>query len=468
MLFNSLHFLIFLPVVVVLYYLLVPRLRWILIFFASCYFYMAFVPEYILILFLIIIIDYFSALAISRNQGRVKLLYLVLSLTSNIVLLCFFKYFNFLNENLQFFFSLFGREFHPVNLNIILPIGLSFHTFQSMGYTIEVYRGRQKPENHIGYFANYVLFFPQMVAGPIERYETLGNELKESRDPRYSDVVNGLRLVLFGLFVKMAVADNIAPFVNMVYLEPSKYSSGEVLTAIFLFSFQIYADFYGYSTIALGAARLLGIKIMDNFKTPYLSRSVSEFWSRWHISLSTWFRDYLYIPLGGNRVSLPRWTFNILVVFMVSGLWHGASWTFVVWGALHGLMLLLERYFSMAFKFGIKESWSFINVLLTIKTFLITSFIWIFFRSESFEKAKQVIGAIFNNSGVPVSGTPLLIPLLFIVVLVVLDIWVYGSRFDRRLDVLPPVIRWVIYTIILFGLLALSGTQKFTFIYFQF
>lgn len=468
MLFNSLHFLLFLPVVVGLYYLLPQKLRWILIFIASCYFYMAFVPKYILILFLIILIDYFSAIAIEKARPRTRRYWLTASLLSNILLLCFFKYFNFLNENLEFVVSLFGKEYHPINLNIILPIGLSFHTFQSMSYTIEVYRGRQKAERHLGYFANYVLFFPQMVAGPIERYETLGNGLKEEHKPLYQNFSDGFKLILFGLFVKMAIADNIAPIVNEVYNDPLAHSSRDVLIAIFLFSFQIYADFYGYSTIAVGSAKLLGIKIMDNFKTPYLSKSVSEFWSRWHISLSTWFRDYLYIPLGGNRVKLPRWTLNILVVFMVSGLWHGASWTFVVWGALHGIMLLLERYFSMIFKFKVKEEWSILNVLLVIKTFIVTSFIWIFFRAESFSKAKDIIKALVRNMSLPNADLYLRIPLLFVFLLVLSDLLTYNSRFDLKLNTMKTPYRWAFYTVLLFCLCALSGTQKFAFIYFQF
>ncbi|WP_317899711.1 MBOAT family O-acyltransferase [Aurantibacillus circumpalustris] len=468
MLFNSFHFLFFLPVVVLLYYLLANKYRWMLIFVASCYFYMAFVPKYILILFLIIIIDYTSAIAIERAKKKTKKLWLVASLLSNIFLLCFFKYFNFLNENLETVFTLFGKEFHPLNLNIILPIGLSFHTFQSMSYTIEVYRGNQKAEKHLGYFANYVLFFPQMVAGPIERYDHLGNALKEEHKPVYQNFSDGFKLVLFGLFVKMVIADNIAPLVNQVYLDPLKYSSYEVLSAIFLFSFQIYADFFGYSTIAVGCAKLLGIGIMDNFKTPYLSRSVSEFWSRWHISLSTWFRDYLYIPLGGNRVKLPRWTINILIVFMVSGLWHGASWTFVVWGALHGIMLLLERYFSMLFNFKIKKEWSVFNVLLTIKTFIITSFIWIFFRAENFSKAKNVLKALLRNTSLDSSHLSLLLPLAFVGLLLIADLFTYSSRFDKRLNNFITPYRWTVYTILLFCLFALSGTQKFAFIYFQF
>lgn len=468
MLFNSLQFLFFLPIVVGLYYLLPFKFRWILIFVASCYFYMAFVPKYILILFLIILIDYVSAIAIERSKNGKKKLYLVVSLSANILLLCFFKYFNFLNENLVEVFSIFGKEFHPVNLEIILPIGLSFHTFQSMSYTIEVYRGKQKAERHIGYFANYVLFFPQMVAGPIERYETLGNALKEDHKPAYQNFSDGFKLILFGLFIKMAIADNIAPYVNQIYEDPLKYNSYEVMLAIFLFSFQIYTDFFGYSTIALGCAKLLGIEIMDNFKTPYLSKSVSEFWGRWHISLSTWFRDYLYIPLGGNRVKLPRWTLNILIVFTVSGLWHGANWTFVVWGALHGLMLLLEKYFSILFKFEIKSKWSFFNMLLVLKTFVITSFIWIFFRAENFDKAKQIIKALLRNNHIKWSDVNLIMPILFTFILILFDLFLYNDRFDKRVYTLKSPYRWALYTILLFCLFALSGTQKFTFIYFQF
>ena len=468
MLFNSLHFLFFLPCVVGLYYLLPHKYRWILIFVASCYFYMAFVPKYILILFLIIVIDYSAAIAIEKSIGRRRLIFLVVSLLANILLLCFFKYFNFLNQNLVSLFSFMGKDFHPLSLNIILPIGLSFHTFQSMSYTIEVYRGNQKAERHLGYFANYVLFFPQMVAGPIERYDRLGDELKVERKPLYQNFSDGFKLVLFGLFIKMTIADNIAPYVNQIYLEPLKFNSMEVIMAVFLFSFQIYADFFGYSAIAIGCARLLGINIMDNFKTPYLAKSVSEFWSRWHISLSTWFRDYLYIPLGGNRVKLLRWTLNVLVVFTISGLWHGASWTFVVWGVLHGVMLLLERYFSMLFKFKIKEGWNVLNIFLVLKTFIITSFIWIFFRAESFDKAKQIIKAIVRNNQLAFSDLTMLIPLLAVLGIILFDFFLYNSRFDVKLNRYQTPYRWLLYSALLFCLMALSGTQKFTFIYFQF
>jgi alginate O-acetyltransferase complex protein AlgI len=468
MLFNSLHFLLFLPVVVLLYYFFAQRFRWILIFIASCYFYMAFVPEYILILFLIIIIDYFSALKIERAQGRKRKAWLLFSLLSNILLLSFFKYFNFLNNNLHDLGALIGFNFHPVNLSIILPIGLSFHTFQSMSYTFEVYRKRQKAERHVGYFANYVLFFPQMVAGPIERYENLGLELRKNHPPLYENFANGFRLILFGLFVKMTIADNIAPYVNEVYKDPATHPAFEVWMAVVLFSFQIYADFYGYSTIAVGCARLLGIRIMDNFRTPYLSHNISEFWSRWHISLSTWFRDYVYIPLGGNRVNLLKWSFNIMVVFVLSGLWHGANWTFVVWGALHGLLMLLQRYYGLIFKKDHSSYSGFIGGLRVVWTFILTSFIWIFFRSEDFGKAKEVICAMFNSAEIPSAGLDLRTPLFFCMLLLLSDVFFYESRVDHKMAELKPVYRWTVYSVVLFLLFALSGMHKFVFIYFQF
>jgi D-alanyl-lipoteichoic acid acyltransferase DltB (MBOAT superfamily) len=317
MLFNSLDYLFFLPLVVALYYMLPHRLRWMLIFVSSCFFYMAFIPKYILVLFAIIGIDYTAAIWMEKLSGQPRKRLLMVSLFANIGILAFFKYFGFANQTLIDFFALFGKEFKAYDLGIILPIGLSFHTFQSMSYTIEVYRGHQKAEKHLGYFANFVLFFPQMVAGPIERYATLGEELRKKQTLNYQNLSAGFRLVLLGFVVKMVVADQLAPFVNQVYAAPSEYNQVQIFLALVFFSFQIYADFFGYSLIAQGSACLLGVHIMDNFKTPYFSASISEFWRRWHISLSTWFRDYVYIPLGGNRTSVGRWALR--------GAWQGAK-----------------------------------------------------------------------------------------------------------------------------------------------
>jgi alginate O-acetyltransferase complex protein AlgI len=468
MLFNSVHFLLFLPVVVALYYLLPFRFRPFLIFVASCYFYMAFVPEYILILFLIILIDYFSGIAIERSAGRKRRMWLVLSLVSNIALLGFFKYFNFVNQNITDAASLFGFAIQPVNLSIILPIGLSFHTFQSMSYTIEVYRGRQPAEKNLGFFANYVLFFPQMVAGPIERYDHLGNQLKMDHIPVYENFSNGFRLILWGLLVKMVVADSLAPVVNDVYADPGAFGAADIWLAVLFFAFQIYADFYGYSTIAVGAARMMGISIMDNFRTPYLSASVIEFWSRWHISLSTWFRDYLYIPLGGNRGTFARWMFNILLVFMVSGLWHGASWTFVAWGALHGICNVLERVTTKITGLRVPETWGPVRGLLAVKTFFLTTLIWIFFRAENFAKARDVFRGLVSSQENILTREQVVLPLLAVFFMLVSDILLYNSRADHRLAALKAVPRWAVYSVLTFCLLALAGTQKYSFIYFQF
>jgi len=454
MLFNSLDYLFFLPAVVLLYYLLPQRLRWILIFVSSCLFYMAFIPKYILVLFAIIVIDYSAAIWMEKLHGKARKRLLLISLFANVGILAFFKYFGFANQTLIDFFALFGKEFKYYDLGIILPIGLSFHTFQSMSYTIEVYRGQQKAEKHLGYFANYVLFFPQMVAGPIERYATLGEELRKTQTLNYQNLSAGFRLVLLGFVVKMVIADQLAPFVNQVYANPTAYNQLQIVAALVFFAFQIYADFFGYSLIAQGSARLLGIHIMDNFKTPYFAKSVGEFWRRWHISLSTWFRDYLYIPLGGNRVSTWRWALNTLFVFGISGLWHGANWTFIIWGLLHGLFLLTEKPLK--------------RYANTLSTFVLVCFAWVFFRAPDFTTALQILKGVYTSAPIKETWLDFWTPMLALVLLMILEFSYRKERFDQLLERVPLVARWSIYFVLIFSLLALSGTQKFTFIYFQF
>lgn len=468
MLFNSLHFLVFFPLVIALYYLLPFRFRWILLFAASCYFYMALVPIYIFILFFIILLDYGAALFIERQTGRSRKTLLVMSIIANVGLLAFFKYFNFANENLSWLLGVFNKQNPIENLNIILPIGLSFHTFQSMAYTIEVYRGKQKAEKHLGYFANYVLFFPQMVAGPIERYDRLGNQLKTAQAVVYDNFANGFRLMLFGFFAKMAVADNLAMVVNEVYADPSKYSSVSVATAILFFSFQIYADFYGYSLIAMGAAKCMGINLIENFKTPYLAKNIGDFWKRWHISLTTWFRDYLYIPLGGNKVKLLRWIINILIVFVLSGLWHGPSWTFVIWGLLHGLLYLFERGINKALKINEESKNIFFNVFRIVKTFLIVSVVWVFFRAESIDKVQGIWKSLLQNASIK---DDLLIDtqtLVLLAAFILFDLILSGKRIDSRLAESGIILRWSVYAVLIFAVMAMSGVNKIPFIYFQF
>src|ERR1043165_6740014 len=347
MLFNSLHFVFFFILTTTVYFLLPHKWRWAFLLLISCYFYAVFVPIYILILAFTIVVDYWAGRLIEdhRHQRRPLLL---ASLIVNIGFLAFFKYYNFLNENLTHLLGLAGRNNPIPALRILLPIGLSFHTFQAMSYTIEVYRGNQKAERHFGIYALYVMFYPQLVAGPIERPQNMLHQFHRKVGFNYDRVVAGLRLTLWGLFKKIVIADRLSIYVDAVYNNATHHSGITCIVATIFFAFQIYCDFSGYSGIALGAAKVLGIDLMENFRRPYLATSIKDFWSRWHISLSTWFRDYLYIPLGGSRVKMPRHILNLLIVFMVSGLWHGANWTFLIWGALHGLYLtgelILHKY----------------------------------------------------------------------------------------------------------------------------
>lgn len=339
MLFNSFQFLLFFPIVTALYFMLRHNVRWFMLLAASCYFYMAFIPYYILILALTIVVDYFAGIYIENSVGRRRKMYLWASIIVTCAILFVFKYINFFNDN----FKMIGGDSWPFNhFNIILPIGLSFHTFQSLAYVVEVYRGNQKAERHFGIYSLYVMFYPQLVAGPIERPQNLLGQFRTKHNFDYDRVVSGLRLMLWGLMKKVLIADRLAVFVNEAYGDVNTYQGIPLIVAAYFFTFQIYCDFSGYSDMAIGAARVMGFDLMTNFRTPYFSLSIREFWSRWHISLSTWFRDYLYIPLGGNRVSKTRWYLNIFIVFMVSGFWHGASWTFIIWGALHGIYNVLS------------------------------------------------------------------------------------------------------------------------------
>ena len=333
MLFNSLHFiLLFFPVAVTGFYLLPHRFRWFWLLALSAYFYMAFVPYYILILAVTILVDYVAGILISRTAGARKRMWLTLSIVANVGVLAFFKYFAFLRENLLLAGRLLGHEW---------PIPALSVTFQSMSYTIEVYRGNQAPERNLGIFALYVLFFPQLVAGPIERPQNLLHQFREKHHFDYDAVSSGVKLIVWGLFQKMVIADRLAPIVDGIYTHPGDFSGLTLALATALFAFQIFCDFAGYSDVAIGTAQVLGFKLMTNFNQPYLARSVAEFWKRWHISLSTWFRDYLYVPLGGNRKGPWRHVVNVLIVFAVSGLWHGADWKFVIWGALNGLFVVM-------------------------------------------------------------------------------------------------------------------------------
>jgi alginate O-acetyltransferase complex protein AlgI len=399
MLFNSIDFLIFFPVVTALYFLLPHRLRWILLLTASCAFYMFFIPIYILILLVTITIDYFAGILIERSDGKSKKLFLATSIISLCAFLFSFKYFDFFNANVAAIAQFLDLRYPISPLKIILPIGLSFHTFQSLSYVIEVYRGNQRAERNFGVYALYVMFYPQLVAGPIERPQNLLHQFYEKHRFEPARVVEGLKLMFWGMFKKVVIADRLAVLVNQVYGHPRDYTGLWLILATIFFAFQIYCDFSGYSDIAIGAARVMGFGLMQNFNRPYFASSIAEFWRRWHISLSTWFRDYLYIPLGGNRVGRARCYLNIFITFLVSGLWHGANWTYVVWGALNGAYLIAGlNYRRLA---GQSRSPQSIlgKLAKVLGTFALTCFGWIFFRAQNIGDSIHIVRNLGHDFG---------------------------------------------------------------------
>ena len=472
MVFNSIEFLIFLPIVVALFYVLPQKVRWLMLLAASCVFYMWFVPKYILILLVTIVVDYTAGLLMERyaDQPRKKKAFFIFSIVSTLTVLLIFKYLNFLTANLDQLCASLGMETHLMT-HIILPIGLSFHTFQSMSYVIEVYRGHQKAERHFGYYALYVMFFPQLVTGPIERPANLLRQLHEEKKFRYENISKGMRLILFGFFIKMVVADHLGEYVDEVYGHLDEYNSWTVLCCMVFYSFQIYCDFFGYSTIALGSAKLMGFDITDNFKSPYLSKNIAEFWHRWHISLSTWFRDYVYIPLGGSRVKFGRWMFNILVVFVLSGIWHGAAWTFLLWGFAHGLLHIVEKVLRDRMpKKETQSKWLKISIdgLCMLKTFVLVTLFWVMFRATDFEHLKAIFETAFTNfhGGEQMSVKPGM--WIYLGLFILSDIVLRNTRFDVWCEDKPLAVRWLIYAVLVFMVIACSSVFNFPFIYFQF
>ena len=444
MLFNSLQFLLFFIVVTLTYFGLKWRGRWILLLVASCYFYMVLKPEYILILFLTIVIDYVAGIWIAKTTGPARRWLLILSLISNLGILAFFKYLGFFTENVSWLFSqlhmpevanqvfslgnrLFVKILHVFGESgvssfkdnkSILPVGLSFHTFQAMSYTIEVYRGNQKAERHFGIYALYVMFYPQLVAGPIERPQNVLYQFHKTFPYDAENVKAGLMQMAFGLFKKLVIADRLALLVDYAYADPGQHNGLTLLAATFFYTIQIYCDFSGYSDIAIGAARVMGFSLMENFRTPYIAQSVSEFWRRWHISLSTWFRDYLYIPLGGNRKGEVRQYANMMVVFLASGLWHGPNWTYVIWGGLNGFyQILAVLRDKLLTRLGLASSRSVSsqtgttsplrvvgNVLFTFVLIMLT---WVFFRARTVDDAFLILGRIATLSPLERIDSPL-------------------------------------------------------------
>lgn len=482
MLFNSLQFAIFFPVVTVLYFLCTPRWRWFLLLVASCIFYMALVPQYILILFLLILIDYTAGILIEKTKGARRRSILIVSLTANLAILFFFKYFNFFDANLANLARLLHWNYSISALSLVLPVGLSFHTFQSMSYTIEIYRRRIHSERHLGIYSLYVLFYPQLVAGPIERPQHLLPQLKIPHAFDWDRVKSGLALMLVGLIKKMVIADQLSVLVNHVYDNPRSFSGTPLILATYFFAFQIYCDFSGYTDIARGAARVMGFDLVLNFDKPYLAQNIADFWRRWHISLSSWFRDYVYFPLGGNRAGFRRQYVNLMIVFVLSGLWHGASWNFVVWGALHGLLIIGWHFFR-----NYKEPQpqrdkrfrSLSRVLSILITFHLVTFAWIFFRARTLNEALYVVTHLFKGISVRqiqdwVPGYPpseIILSALLVVSLIVAQLLDRRLSLRRSFSRQPLLVRASVFAalILVWGFFVITGdVASQQFIYFQF
>lgn len=469
MLFNSIAFLLFFPIVCVIYFSIPPqmiRARNLLLLIASYYFYMNWQPAYALLLLTSTFVTYIAALGIGCFENRrKKKICLVSSLVLNLAILFLFKYYNFLSSNISMGLEACGLKIDIPEFGLILPVGISFYTFQALGYSIDVYRGETKVERDFGTYALFVSFFPQLVAGPIERSNNLLPQFKQLHRFDYEAVMSGVKLMAWGYFMKLALADRCGIYVDAIFNNVDKHNGGSYLVASLLFPFQIYGDFAGYSLIAIGVARVMGFRLMENFRRPYFATSVGEFWHRWHISLSTWFKDYVYIPLGGNRVGKLRNYFNLLVTFVISGVWHGANWTFFFWGTLHGVLLCIEK----ALGIGKQKFTGIIKFFHWAITFVLVCLAWILFRANNLSDAMMVIKGIFTNPGVPKPEYANFIAIGMAMTILLIKEFADEYQWPVRVaDSKSWIVRHVylvmmIAYIILFGVL--GGDQ---FIYFQF
>jgi len=479
MLFNSLDFALFLPLVFILYWFVAKgrlKLQNMLILVSSYLFYGWWDERFLLLIAASTLIDYSIGrqLAVSENARKRKLL-LWTSIIANIGILGYFKYANFFIENFIEAFSVFGLELHASSLKIILPVGISFYTFQTLSYTIDVYRKKLEPTKDFIAFAAFVSFFPQLVAGPIERATNLLPQFYKNRSFSYDRAVNGLRQILWGFFKKLVIADNCAKYANIIFDGSADLNGSTLAIGAILFAFQIYGDFSGYSDIAIGTSRLFGFNLKQNFAHPYFSRDIAEFWRRWHISLSTWFRDYVYIPLGGSKESKAKTIRNVFIIFLVSGFWHGANWTFIAWGGLHALFFLPLLLFQKNRKhLAVVAENSFLpsarEALAITLTFGLTVLAWIFFRSETIGQALDILGSIFSES---ILIKPTVFPVKVLVYIVVfMGIEWLGRRNQfaiENLSFLNKPLRWLFYLGLVLTIYFLGRfSQEIEFIYFQF
>ncbi len=478
MLFNSLHFAIFLPIVFILYWKIPSKYRWILLLVSSYYFYMSWNVKYVILILFTTIISYTCALLLERtNDKKMKKVYLSLTLVVSLGILFIFKYFNFFSSIICQMLSSMSIPIHPMTLNLLLPVGISFYTFQTLSYVIDVYKGKVKAEHHFGVYATFISFFPQLVAGPIERTSNLLPQIKGEHSFQYEKASYGIKLMAWGFFKKMVIADTLAIYVDRIYGDLSQYKGFPLVVAILFFTLQIYCDFSGYSDIAIGTAKLFDIDLMENFKSPYFSASIKEFWNRWHISLSTWFGDYVYIPLGGNRCSKIRHYFNLLVTFLVSGLWHGANITFIVWGGIHGLIRTGEEILGNKDKKAV----GFKRIIKIVAVFLFCDIAWVFFRATSLQDAFYVLRnaliGIHNPIAYLAEGLKILEMDRFTILYLGLMIILLGiyDWLAVRCDVITMIskknryIRWGIYISLLVIVILFSQKgEAAEFVYFQF
>ncbi|HPG41476.1 MAG TPA: MBOAT family O-acyltransferase [bacterium] len=470
MLFNSSTFFIFLPIVFILYWFVTNRhlrMQNFLVLVASYVFYGWWDWRFLSLVIFSSLVDYFIGRRLQHTEQTAKRKFLLLvSLLINLGLLGTFKYFNFFVESWNSAWQTLGVHMNLSTLKIILPVGISFYTFQTLSYTIDVYRKRMEPTRDIIAFLAFVSFFPQLVAGPIERASNLLPQFFKKRHINSQDLIFGSRKILWGLFKKVVVADNMSPYIEQVFNNPGHYQGMTIFFAVIFFAIQIYCDFSGYSDIAIGTARYFGFTLMTNFRMPYFSRSIKEFWSRWHISLSTWFRDYVYIPLGGNRGSLAKWQRNLLITFVVSGFWHGANWTFLLWGFIHGFFNSLE---ALATRFNVnilKSS----GILAIFYTFIVVCFSWIFFRAASMHDALIIIQSSLQPVFMPafILGPYRFLVTVFIA-LVIFSIE-FGYQFNsvRQIYHTQRWYRWAFdYSLVIMIILFGQATSS-EFIYFQF
>jgi len=488
MLFNSFSFLYFFPIVVFLYFIFPKKIRWFWLLVTSYFFYMSWNPKYAILILISTVITYLSGIYIERANaqgGRNKKAYVALSFILNLSILVGFKYFNFLNDNLEILFKQIGLEWDVPNFDILLPVGISFYTFQALSYTMDVYRGKIGATRHFGKYALFVSFFPQLVAGPIEKSANLLPQFDLPKKFDYDRIKDGLILMAWGFFKKLVITDRLAILVNTVYADPTSYSGFELIVATLFFGIQILCDFSGYTDIAIGAAKVLGYDLMKNFDRPYFSKSIPEFWRRWHISLGGWFRDYLYFPLGGSRVSTLKKYRNIMIVFLVSGLWHGASWNFLIWGFLHGIYQIID----LAITPQANKIYALLKINTTsllyktykvVLTFTLVTIAWVFFRASTFQEAIYIIqnSFVFNpevlhNGALNELGLPWR---EFKIGLVAIAVLFAANLLERKYDLLNLLrkqhllVRWAYVGLVLYILFygEYGGDEEAAFIYFQF